>query len=152
MLAHVVAWASVFATAWPIGDETWVRIHAERAQAEARAAAGLDGGLDFIEMDGGYIAAGRSTANSLSIDDNQVSELWLALAGWVVLPEAADDPTERESWWIAGIAFVASLAFWTPWTILWAWLGGSEARRLAAAVSAGSADSRTSIDPPAPPA
>lgn len=149
VLAHVVAWASVFATAWPIGDETWARIHAERAQAEARATAGLDGGLDFIEMDGGYIAAGRSTAHSLSIDDNQVSELWLRLAGWMVLPDWADDPTERESWWIAAIAFGTSLIFWTPWTILWVWLGGREARRLTAALSAGSADSRTSNGPPA---
>lgn len=119
LIAHVLAWGAVLAAAFPVSTEEFARIEAER-RARVNAPAGVDaGGIDFIEMDGGgAIAAGRYVGGDMSAVEVSIGP-WPAIAEWLVVPDGNPAPTERESWLVAALAFVASTLFWTPWVVMW---------------------------------
>jgi hypothetical protein len=125
----VAAWTSVVASSFAVPPEEFARVEAIRrgeaverraweAEAESKA-----GGIDFIElaMDGGAVAAGRSVAGHESFSLMSVG-YWPSLAQRWIAP-APEGPTYEESWFIAALAFVLSLAFWLPWMLLWTWIG-----------------------------
>lgn len=132
VVSHAMAWLTVIAVAWPVAPAEFARVEAERTaralgQRQSRQLEG--GGIDFIEMTTGRgtIAAGRYVLGDMSATQFTIG-LWPYLAHLLVVPDIDDDPTEHESWLVAGVAFVASMAFWTPWVILFVWLRSRDVR------------------------
>ena len=99
--------------------------------------AGPSFALDFIEMatDGGAVAAGRYVGGHWSFTQTALG-LWPELAQAWIAP-GPEGPTYAESWSIAALAFILSLAFWLPWMLWWTSIGAREARH----TTAGSAPS-----------
>lgn len=134
VLSHVVAWTGVVATAFVVPPEEFARIEAmqraveRREREEARhPAAGTAGGIEFIEMvtSAGAVAAGRYVGGDMS--------LWqFSLGPWAEIAQAWIAPGTHgvdyaDSWRIAALAFVLSLAFWLPWMLWWTWSGARRA-------------------------
>ena len=133
LLSHVAAWTTVVTSSFVVPPEEFARVEAirrgEAVERRAWEAATVPeaGSIDFIEqaMDGGAVAAGRSVAGHMSGSLMAVG-YWPVLAQRWIAPEA-EGPTYAESWFIAALAFVLSLAFWLPWMLLWTWIGARAA-------------------------
>lgn len=138
-LAHVMAWLLVLATAWQVPPEEFARVEAirrgepvELRDWERRAGDGTDDGvIVFDTLMQGATAAGRGVGGHMTHWPTSLG-LWPELAQRWMAPRP-EGPTYRESWWVAGLAFAMSLAFWTPLMLAWTWLGAPDPRRLPAA-------------------
>ena len=146
VLSHVAAWTAVLASSFVVPPEEFARVEAirraepvERREWELNAGSdgATTGGLDFIEMatDGGAVAAGRYVGGHWSFTQTALG-LWPELAQAWIAP-GPEGPTYAESWSIAALAFILSLAFWLPWMLWWTSIGAREARH----TTAGSAPS-----------
>jgi len=133
MLSHVAAWTAVVATAFVMPPEEFARVEATRGAAERRAREEApkdptSGEIDFIETvtTAGAVAAGRYVGGDMS-------QWQLSLGPWAEIAQAWIAPGTKgvsyaDSWSIAALAFVLSLAFWLPWMLWWTWIGAREAR------------------------
>lgn len=136
VLSHVAVWTTVVAASFVVPPDEFARVDSirrgepvERREWELNAGANeaTTGGLDFIEMatDGGAVAAGRYVGGHWSFTQTTIG-IWPELAQAWIAP-APEGPTYAESWFIAALAFVLSLAFWLPWMILWTRMGAPQA-------------------------
>lgn len=135
VLSHLAAWATVLASSPIVPAEEFARVDAirrgepvERREWELAGTEQADaGGLDFIELatDGGAVAAGRSVGGHWSFTQLSVG-IWPAVAQAWIAP-APEGPTYAESWAVAALAILLSLAFWLPWMLAWTWLGARKA-------------------------
>lgn len=136
LLAHVMAWLLVFAAAPTIPAEEFARIEAIRRgervaprEGERAPAAEGGGGFDFYDtLMPGATAAGRVVGGDMTQWNNSIGPWPLFAQRWIA-PHAAG-PTRRESWSIAGLAFIASIVFWTPLMLAWTSYGLPDPRRL----------------------
>lgn len=141
LLAHVMAWLLVLATAWPIPAEAFARVEATRRgnpveprDSELQGGGVSENSLVFYEsVMQGATAAGRGVGGCMTHWQMSLG-LWPDVAQRWIAP-GPEGPTSRESWWIAGLAFVMSLVFWTPLMLAWTWLGAPDPRRLPAAAA-----------------
>lgn len=135
VLSHVGAWTSVIATAYVVPPEEFARVEAMRDAAERRAREkarepkeATTGGIEFVEMitTAGAVAAGRYVGGDMS-------QWQFSLGPWAEIAQEAiafgtKGVTYADSWSIAALAFVLSLAFWLPWMLWWTSSGARAAR------------------------
>lgn len=136
VLAHVMAWLLVFATAPVVPAEEFARVDTIRrgGQLEPRdweRAASGEAGNGLVFVDG--LMAGATAADRVVGGD--MTHWFASLGPWPVFAERwiaprPEGPTRRESWSIAGLAFIASIVFWTPLMLAWTSYGLPDPRRL----------------------
>lgn len=135
-LAHVMTWLLVFATAPAVPAEDFARVDAirrgERVELRAWERTAPGAADDGITFDDGIMArvtvAGRAVGGDMTHWFSSLGP-WPVFAQRWIAPHPAG-PTRRESWSIAGLAFVASIVFWTPLMLAWTSYGLPDPRRL----------------------
>lgn len=136
VLAHVMTWLLVFATATPVPAEEFARVEAIRRgeqvaprEWERRPEDAADGGIVFYDgLMAGTAAAGRSVGGDMTHWNTSLGPWPTFAQSWIA--RGSEGPTRRESWTIAGLAFIASLIFWTPLMLAWTSFGLPDPRRL----------------------
>jgi hypothetical protein len=133
LLAHVMTWLLVVATAPIVPAAHFARVEAIR---RGEAVASRDGDrepasvatarLDMLMP--GATAAGRLVGGDVTRWNTAIGPWPLFAQRWIV--RGAEGPTSRESWTIAGLAFLASMVFWTPLMLAWTSFGLPDPRRL----------------------
>lgn len=136
LLAHVMTWLLVIATAPIVPAAEFARVDAirrgervEPREWERGPAASAGDGIEFVDtLTPGATVAGRAVGGDMTH--------WFASLGpWPVFAQrwiarGPEGPTRRESWTIAGLAFLASMVFWTPLMLAWTSYGLPDPRRL----------------------
>lgn len=136
VLAHVMAWLLVFAAAPAVPAEEFARVDAirrgervEPREWERGPAANAGDGIDFVDtLFPVATAAGRVVGGDMSHWNTAIGPWPLFAQRWIA--RGPEGPTSRQSWTIAGLAFLASIVFWTPLMLAWTSFGLPDPRRL----------------------
>lgn len=141
VLAHVMTWLLVFAAAPPVPAEEFARVDKIRRGETVepreweRAPAVKEDMIEYLDEPlAGATAAGRFVGGDMSQWTASLGP-WPAFAQTWIAPRP-EGPTRRESWTIAGLAFIASIVFWTPLMLAWTSYGLPDPRRLPEAPAA----------------